>query len=191
VFAIALTLLVLELQLPELESPVSRDAFAGAVRAEIPTFVAWLISFAVLARLWIVHHQLLVAEHGYRRSTVVLNFAFLGVVSFIPFPTSLISRHQDQPLALVVFFVAYLMGAIALAAMWWTMRDEVASHELQEEKDAAARWVIVWIPTASVIACLLAFVDPRLGLLTWIAILLLGMVAKRRGSSSGENEGFA
>jgi uncharacterized membrane protein len=179
VFAIAMTLLVLELKLPEFEGPVSRDVFTSALRDQLPGFVAWLISFAVLARLWIVQHQLLAGAPGFARSTVVWNFVFLGVISFIPFPTSLVSRHPEQPLSLVVFCASYAAAAISLAAMWWSMRSGVAADTERRAQDAAARWVLIWIPAAAVMASALAFVDSRLGLLAWAVILLLAGISKR------------
>ena len=59
VFAIAMTLLVLDLKLPDLEAPVSREVFRNAIIHQWPQFASWIISFAILCRLWIAQHAIL------------------------------------------------------------------------------------------------------------------------------------
>lgn len=56
VFAIAMTLLVLDLKLPDLDPGLSADVFAASVRQQAPRFASWLLSFAILTRLWIIQH---------------------------------------------------------------------------------------------------------------------------------------
>lgn len=86
VFAIAMTSLVLDLKLPELEIGVSREALAAVVLQQGPRFASWLLSFAILARLWIVQHALLVTGDTRSRGFMSWTFLFLGAVSFTPFP---------------------------------------------------------------------------------------------------------
>jgi len=116
----------------------------------------------------------------YSHLTVTLNFVFLGVVSFIPFPTSMLSNHPDQPLAVIIFVATYVAGAVALAVMWRDLRKSAIPLEIRKSKDAAARWIIVWIPAAGVATCVLAFVDTRLSLLAWVLVLMFGLVVYRR-----------
>ena len=126
VFAIAMTLLVLDIQVPRLAGDVSADVFKDALLEELPSLIAWIISLALLCRLWISQHSLL--EGGERRSRafVGMNFVFLGVVSFIPFPTALMSEHPDQALSVIIFSACYAVAGLVLGGMRFLM--ERCSH---------------------------------------------------------------
>ena len=88
VFAIAMTLLVLDLKAPEFEGAVSAEVFGEALRKLVPGFWSWLISFAVLCRLWITQHALL--DGGERsRAFAGVNFVFLGAISLSRSPRPL------------------------------------------------------------------------------------------------------
>ena len=59
VFAIAMTLLILDLKLPPLGLTTDRGVFTADLVAQIPRFISWILSFAILCRLWIINHGLL------------------------------------------------------------------------------------------------------------------------------------
>ena len=141
VFAIAMTLLVLDLKLPDLEIGMSREDFATVTLRQAPRFVSWLLSFAILARLWMMQYGLLVEGDTRSRGFVGWTFVFLGAVSFTPFPTSLLSEHHDQALSTIVFSATLAVAAIALLGM--------ASIERQRRQASAAertagRWRAGW-----------------------------------------------
>ena len=81
VFAIAMTLLVLALKLPDLGPGLGGDAFAAALLEQGPRFMSWLLSFAILCRLWITQHALLAEGDTRSRGFVGWTFLFLGAVS--------------------------------------------------------------------------------------------------------------
>ena len=118
VFAIAMTLLVLDLKLPDLGQGLGGDAFAAALMEQGPRFFSWLLSFAILCRLWITQHALLAGGGTKSRGFVGWTFLFLGAVSFIPFPTSLLSEHHDQALSVIIFSASLAIAGIALVGMW-------------------------------------------------------------------------
>src|ERR1700723_51476 len=79
VFAIAITLLVLDLKVP------NADAFALAPL--IPKLLGFGISFYVIGRYWLAHHQLFEAVEGYDGLLLGANLWFLASIAFLPFPT--------------------------------------------------------------------------------------------------------
>lgn len=184
VFAIAMTLLVLDLKLPELKTPVSQQILLEAILEQLPQLVAWLISFAILCRLWMTQHALL--EHGEKHSRLftVLNFIFLGVVSFIPFPTSLISEYPKQPLSVIVFSLTCLVAWGAMVMMWRHQKKHDSKTVDTSSKNRSVRRVIILMPVIVVVSCLLALVDPRLGILVWVVFPLTGTILK-----SGKQDG--
>ena len=180
VFAIAMTLLVLNLKLPELQAPVSGGAFRDAVFSQWPYFVSWLISFAILGRLWLTHHALV--EHGERlsRACAAMNFAFLGAISFIPFPTSLISEHADQPLSVIIFSATCAAAALALAGIYLLLGSSGTVSEDQRQASRSVKRVAATILLIALLACLLTLIDARLGIVVWVAVPFIGISLRRR-----------
>ena len=180
VFAIAMTLLVLELKFPEMEESISSQEFSQAIREQAPTFVAWIISFAILCRLWITQHALL--EYGDKKSKgfTTINFIFLGAISFIPFPTSLISQHSEQPQSVIIFSATLIVANMALAWMWHSLKKEKLDSDLRSEINRHVKRVVIWMPVIAIVSCLLATVKPQLGILVWIVFPFAGIIIRRK-----------
>jgi uncharacterized membrane protein len=92
VFAIAITLLILEIRIPEIQGAGSRELW-GALARLWPSFLAFLFSFFVILVMWINHHELL---RWVRTSDYTFFFAnglVLLMVTFVPFPTAIVARY--------------------------------------------------------------------------------------------------
>jgi uncharacterized membrane protein len=105
VFAIAITLLVLDLRVP--------DADAFAIWPLMPKFIGFGVSFYVIGRYWLAHHQLFEAVEGYDGLLLGVNLWFLASIAFLPFPTSVVTAAKPAA-APVTFYAASLM-AVGLA----------------------------------------------------------------------------
>lgn len=92
VFAIAMTLLVIEVRLPKL--PVLTDAALGhALLGLMPNYIGFLVSFLVLARFWSAHHTVMGLLKATNPRLVWTNLFLLLAVAFTPFPTAIISEY--------------------------------------------------------------------------------------------------
>src|SRR5450756_525291 len=91
VFAIAITLLVLNIQVPH-DLPVGKS-LAGALIDQWPTLVAFVTSFATIGIMWINHHRLFIHIKRTDNNLLVLNLLLLLVIIFIPFPTALLAQQ--------------------------------------------------------------------------------------------------
>jgi uncharacterized membrane protein len=132
VFAIAATLLVLELRVPA-DSP----DLVESLRELWPAYAAYLVSFLTIGIIWVNHHTLL--EHCRRvdRRFLYLNLLLLVAVGIVPFPTSLVDRyilseHGASP-ALVVYGIGALLIALAFSGVFF-----YATHDGRLVGDAAA-----------------------------------------------------
>jgi uncharacterized membrane protein len=180
VFAIAMTLLVLGLKLPALDGPSDSDAFRAVLAGQLPHVVSWIISFAVLCRLWITQHALL--KDGTMESLLFtwLNFAFLGTISFIPFPTSLISEHPDQPWSVVIFSMSFVLSGLMLALMSLVKQTPTQQTPSWQTLNLSAKRIIIGLPIIGVIAILLAFWHPRVGVSCWFILPFFGFSRKKK-----------
>ena len=115
VFAIAMTLLALSLRLPS--TTKDRDVAQALVDA-LPSISSYVLSFAIIALYWLAHHRMFRYICRVDAVLLFLNLATLGVVAFVPFPTSVLGDHGNTTAA-VVFYAAtmVLLGGLA-SALW-------------------------------------------------------------------------
>lgn len=120
VFAIAITLLVLDLRVPDIiASKQELDKQLGdALVKELPDFFAYITSFVIIGFYWLAHHRIFsYIEHTNRR-LATLNLFFLLLISFLPFPTILISRYSPSGLPETIYASAMLLTGVSLALIW-------------------------------------------------------------------------
>lgn len=117
VFAIIVTLLVLDLKVPAQHNPKSVSELAGLLVQLLPQFLSWLISFVIVCKFWLNHHHIFGLARHANYSLVWLNVIFLMCQSFIPFPTALMGEHSSNPLAVSFFGCVMAINTIAFIAM--------------------------------------------------------------------------
>ena len=99
VFAIAITLLVIEIRIPELEKEhISDQALADALWHLVPKFAGFIISFALIGVYWNVHHRMFGYVTSYTRRLVGLNLLFLFFIALMPFSTGFYSEYAGKEL---------------------------------------------------------------------------------------------
>jgi uncharacterized membrane protein len=118
VFAIAITLLVLDIAIP---IGSERDLI-GAVAREWPAYVAYVISFGTIGAVWIIHTR--ITDHLVRANAVLLrlNLLLLLFVSFLPFPTRLLAeyvRHSDAERVATTLYGLNLFAINAVLLLLW------------------------------------------------------------------------
>src|SRR3954470_17218264 len=86
VFAIAITLLVLDLTVPS-TAEAHEIGLGAALAAEWPTYFAYLVSFLVIGVIWINHHTMFTLVSRVDRRVLFVNLSLLLTISVIPFPT--------------------------------------------------------------------------------------------------------
>ena len=118
VFAIAVTLLVLDLRIPAANG---EHDLLSALGREWPTYLAYVTSFVTILVMWLNHHAIFRVVRRSDHWLYVLNGLLLLVISVIPFPTSLMAEYLQHPggrVAAVVFASTYLLLALAFNAVW-------------------------------------------------------------------------
>ncbi|NUO82850.1 DUF1211 domain-containing protein [candidate division KSB1 bacterium] len=119
VFAIIITLLILELKVPGLEGESHDAELAGALIKLLPKFMSWVMSFAMVSIFWVNHHRLFNLLKHVDNGLLWLNCLFLLLLSFIPFPTALLGEYHREPLAVVVFGATMTLASLVFAWMRW------------------------------------------------------------------------
>ena len=99
IFAFAMTLLVVTINLPD----VGNAGLGEALSNLGPSIRSFFISFAVIAYLWFGHHRFFGLLSRLPRPLLVLNMAFLAMIAFAPFPTDVLGEHDASPVAVTLY----------------------------------------------------------------------------------------
>jgi uncharacterized membrane protein len=116
VYAIAMTLLVVDLGIPHVgDAP---GALADALAGETAGIIGFFIGFIVLGRYWLAHHQFFSILASVDTRLIGLNLVYLAFVAFSPFPVGLISDYEGDSLSFLIFAgtMAMISGLESLGA---------------------------------------------------------------------------
>jgi uncharacterized membrane protein len=183
VFAVALTLLVLDLRVPDLGSLQTEARLQSAVLSTLPSIFSFLLSFGVVALYWISHHRLFEARRRYDHGFVYLNFLFLLTVCFIPFPTGIIGHYGQLRTAAVIYALSLAATGLTLGVLWWYA---VVQPARKAERRAARFYMLRALVTAGVfIASIpIILISPPIGETMWSVALVVYLIVGRRQSIS-------
>jgi TMEM175 potassium channel family protein len=116
VFAIAITLLILDIAVP---ATTSDAGLSKALLDLWPRYLAYVLSFLVIARFWMAHRlafRLIARDDAV---LVWLNLLLLLFVAFLPFPTAVVGAHAGSPAAAALYASSVCLTSTASAAYWW------------------------------------------------------------------------
>jgi len=168
VFAIAITLLVLSLDVP---SNLSGSALHHFLLDSWRQFFAYFLSFAVIGRFWIGHHRFFSTVDNFDRRLLVLNLAYLSFVVLVPFPTEVLGDYGSRSDAVALY--ALVVGTAALLA--WIMLEYAVRRGHARAPAQAATGLVVGGPLIPAlifyVSVPVAFASPTVAQLLWIALL--------------------
>jgi uncharacterized membrane protein len=184
VFAIAITLLVIEIHPPHLERGESAAEHLAALARLVPNFVGFAVSFFVIGAFWSGHHRAFTLAGRYHGGVLIWNLALLGAIAFVPFVTAFMSVNYNM-LVPALFYWSWIVltGLLNLKvnsiATGPAMLGEGADSEAARAVPRRSRAVLLGAVTALLIATVSPLAAPA-GMATiplWI--WLLGRLERR------------
>ena len=174
VFAIAITLLVLDLKLPQGAGPAD---LSGELLRQWPTFVAFLNTFATILIIWINHHNLFNNIRRTNNVFMLLNGLLLLCVTFLPFPTSLVADyygHAGDTTAAALYAGTFLVMACAFNVLWRyaSNKHRLIAREITVEDIQSINRQYLLGPTVYGLAFVLAFINVTSSLLLTIVLAI-------------------
>jgi uncharacterized membrane protein len=169
VFAIAITLLIIEIKLPELSgAEVSEDGVLRGLFSLLPKFIGFLVSFFLIGMYWTRHHTLFGYVVGYTQKLLWLNLIFLLSIVLMPFTTGLFGEYSTpKTIYLKAPLIIYVLNiCFSGAMMFWlwsyvgSRPSEVCDPSLDPELARQARVRAAIIPGVFALAIPVAFVNP-------------------------------
>ena len=175
VFAIAITLLVLSIEVP----PQDEHSLSDALRDLGPDISAYFIGFALIGLFWYGHSNMF----SYLRRTsgrlTAVNLALLSMISLMPFTTSVLGKFGDEELATALY-----AANLGLAALFDSMLDRVAINDGLYEEGTAPDKKLTFVMGAAragifLVSIPLAFVSIEAAQLSWFLLFLIHPIAGR------------
>ena len=176
VMAVAITLLVLNIQVPTLEHG---QTLGNALVDLLPSLGAFALAFALVGRFWVIHHNLFEKLRAFDSTLMLLNLAFLALIVLIPFSAELYDTYTDQGLAAAVLGANLGLAALAHSAM---TAHVLRSGLIDDERRAETQPTVgLGITAAFALSVPAAFLSVHIAEALWISTVVVRYPLRRLG----------
>ncbi|WP_146363833.1 TMEM175 family protein [Arthrobacter yangruifuii] len=186
VFAIAMTLVAVDIKVPE----VPAGQLGQAVAEQLPEFAAYVLSFAVTAAYWLNHHRLFRLLRGYTGRLQQLNLVLLLFVALLGYATDMLAFYGDQVLGVVVYAAALGMIGTANTGLWIYCRHvRLFAADVDPRLPAYATVRAPVTPAVFFASIPVAFLfGPQAAILSWLAIIIISSLLHIAGRQHAGSE---
>lgn len=181
VYAIAITLLVLDLKTPE-TSGLGEGQLLHDLINQIPNFKTYIISFCVIAWFWFRHHEIFKALNRCNNFLIGINFFHILFLTLIPFTASLAARYKEDQLAVQLFLINLWLCGLSIELLSQYVVNKTEWHEKESEEQLLKQhWLYRYSVTVVVIpAIIVSFFNHNAALHMCFAFpVVVGLVARR------------
>jgi uncharacterized membrane protein len=189
IFAFAMTLLVINLGLPDSKSIHDNDTIRQFLINQARLFDDYVLSFILLALFWVAHHQLFHFVKQTNRMFLLINIFVLMFSALIPLSTSIVAHFGHLQIASLVFHAnLFIVGSLFYLSWVYADRRGLLEVGAGRREIAMGKLRSLLTPAASIVAAVVSFVIPGWSSTVYIAIplvLLLMRVREKKRRSSG------
>ena len=178
VMAVAITLLVLNVEVPRL---AEGEDLGDALVDLLPSLGAYALAFALVGRFWVIHHNLFETLRGFDRMLMVLNLVFLALIVLVPFSAELYDRYTSRPLAAAVLGATLGLAALVHGAMPAHVLRRGFVHEYHREETEPGVTVGFGLTAVFLLSVPAAFLSVHIAEALWISTVVLRYPLRRLG----------
>lgn len=180
IFAIAMTLLVLNLVVPEITGPLSEAVIRSSLSTLYPKFSIFVLSFILLAVFWNLHHRAFHYINKADNGLLWLNIIWLLFIVMVPFSQTLIGEYGDFAISHLVYNLNMMGIALFIALSWYyaVNRNLIDKNIDKTQLSKMGRGYLAFIFIA-LLAVTLTFIIPGWTSLTYILIIPIEMINHR------------
>jgi uncharacterized membrane protein len=173
VYAFALTLLVLDLKVPEIPGIANPQLVTDLVQ-QIPNFFAYIIGFSVVAFFWMSHHRIFQSVTSCDGRALILNLIHLLFISLVPYGASLIGHYEGDRIATIVFSANLGLASLSLIVLgqYVLTREEWRTNETGGTWVKVPLWTVYTGPGLALMSIIVSFVSNDLALFLWFLLPL-------------------
>jgi len=183
IFAIIITLLVLEIKVPHIDAPLSSKNLLESLLAILPKFISWIISFFTIAVIWVNHHRLFKQFKILDSGIFWWNTVLLMWTTFIPFPTAVLGDYPSNFLSIVFYgLVMSLMAASFSFMRFYVIRkkDLLEENVNFDQFKKGTMMSMLFGPVMYLSGILLGFIHPWLSFTVYLGIPVYFIFSENR-----------
>jgi len=181
VFAIAITLLVLNIEVPEIPEDLVSEELPGELLDLWPKFLSYVISFVVILFYWTAHHSIFGVIKDHDRGLIWLNSLFLMCVAFLPFPAALLGEYGDQQLVVAIYAASLAITRLLLSSVWWYVsgNSRLMNADMDPRTMRAFSIRGLGIPLVFLLSIGISFFSVTAAVYSWLLLAVVDFVLLR------------
>jgi uncharacterized membrane protein len=175
VFAVAMTLLIIDVRVPQLPGHPSFSELASAVLALWPHFDVYAVSFLIVGLYWVSHHLLFDLIRRSDRGLMWINMIFLLFVVVIPFSTALLGRYLDNRFAILFYGTNLILVGLALQILWTyaTTHHRLVEEKLEAQTIRLGTVRLMAVPAIGALSMAITVASIPIGMTVYVVLLVL------------------
>jgi uncharacterized membrane protein len=183
IFAIAMTLLAFQIQLPTLGAGNGHN-LSTALGRQGDSYFVYVLSFAVIGRLWLAHHRLFSHVQRADEALMAVNLVFLMAVAALPFPSAVLGRYGSQPIAVVLYASLMAAAGYLLTALTLVARRRLLTPDATAAGIRRGLWRSGSMAAIFTLSIPVGVVAPAVAPFTWLLIVPVRALTGGRGKRS-------
>lgn len=188
VIAIAITLLALDIKLPEAAGDAAH-VLGPRMLELVPKVMGYLVSFWVIALYWVAHHRCFRYITGYDRRLLYLNFLFLMFIAVMPFPTSLLFNNPVQSASAVLYALVAAGMGLSLAGLWeYAVRHRYIGADTSRMVIRDIRLNLFLPPLVFLLSAVVGLFNAGWGMLLWLLLVPVYLFRRHTETTLGSQE---
>jgi len=184
VIAIAITLLVIEIKIPEIEKQLVNSTLTHHILEMWSEYLGYVVSFMVISGYWMQHHKIFRNINNYNYKLIYINTLFLMCIAFMPFTTNLMFNYPAQLISVIMY--AGLVTLIGLLILWlwlYAIKHNLVWDTLEKSDIKPITRGLLITPIVFLGSIFIALFNPLLAMYSWIILLpiyLFGGASNRK-----------
>jgi TMEM175 potassium channel family protein len=180
VFAIAVTLLVVGIQVPNIPDTQSVSELADALNDNTASYISFVISFLVIGRYWLAHHQFCSRLARMDQGILAINMIYLLFVAFLPFPTAVLGNYFENPLSVIIYAISVaLVSGMEVVLFAYARNKDLLMEKLPDDVFRWGALMSISPVVFFVLSIPVAFVSSSLAVVLCFGAVPLGRIAQR------------
>ena len=186
IFAFAITLMALSIDIPDLPSNLTQSELLDKLYALFPQFESYIISFAVIAIFWVSYHQVFNHIKGSHIIMVYLNLLFLLLITLLSLSTSLVINYGGYHIPYIIYSLMVILTSSLLAMIWWhaTKDKLLIDKNLHQFYIKGVMINLISIPLVFTVSIIISFINLDIAEYFWLVIAPLNIAIKQKYKQS-------
>ena len=182
VFAFAITLMALSIDIPDLPSNLTQAELLDKLYDLFPQFESYIISFAVIAIFWVSYHQVFNHIKGSHIVMVYLNLLFLLLITLLSLSTSLVINYGDYHIPYVIYSFIVILTSSLLTLIWWhaTKDKLLIDKNLHPLYIKGVMLTLLSIPLVFTVSIFISFINLDIAEIFWLVMVPINIIIKQK-----------